>query len=178
MTRGPERILRDANREEASKGKKPMEGQDVARLATAGDITDSYVEQGLEAELSVDLERNGGAGNGDDGLQSKSTLPDTPIRGTGFPTVLARATDRKSEGITSSDVIVVPSPRFRSSGVGQGGSPLCTDVAPARRPPRGSPASADATTVPGFWFRSENRGCSGDRTSDGARVTTRGQRPW
>lgn len=43
-----------------------MEGQDVARLATAGDITDSYVEQGLEAELSVDLERNGGAGNGDD----------------------------------------------------------------------------------------------------------------
>jgi len=33
-----------------------MEGQDVARLATARDITDSYVEQGLEAELSVDLE--------------------------------------------------------------------------------------------------------------------------
>lgn len=39
-----------------SKGKKPMEGQDVARLATARDITDSYVEQGLEAELPVDLE--------------------------------------------------------------------------------------------------------------------------
>jgi hypothetical protein len=50
-----------------SKGEKPMEGQDVARPATAGDITDSYVEQGLEAELSVDLDRKNGAGNGDGG---------------------------------------------------------------------------------------------------------------
>jgi hypothetical protein len=34
-----------------------MEGQDVARLATARGVTDSYAEQGLEAELSVELER-------------------------------------------------------------------------------------------------------------------------
>jgi hypothetical protein len=68
--------------------------------------------------------------------------------------------------------------QVRSSGVGQGGSPLCTDVIFARGSPRGSSASADATTVPEFWLRSENRGCSGDRTSGGTRVTTRGQRPW
>jgi len=44
-----------------------MEGQDVARPATARDITDSYVEQGLEAELSVELDRKGDVGNGDIG---------------------------------------------------------------------------------------------------------------
>jgi len=83
-----------------------MEGQDVARLATAGDITDSYVEQGLEAELSVDLERKVALATAtSDGRGS--TLPNTPIGGTGFPTLPARATDRRGEGIASSGAIVV-----------------------------------------------------------------------
>lgn len=83
-----------------------MEGQDVARLATACDITDSSVEQGLEAELSVDP-------NGTSALATaranpkESTLPDTPIGGSGIPTTLARAPERKCAGIASSDAIVV-----------------------------------------------------------------------
>lgn len=89
-----------------------MEGQDVARLATARDITDSYVEQGLEAELSVDLEGKA--------LPATATTDRRGFdasqhaeRGSGIPTPLARATDRRGEGIASSDAIVVLLTRLR-----------------------------------------------------------------
>jgi len=61
-----------------------MEGQDVARLATARGITDSYAEQGLEAELSVDP----GTRASSETVTYEprdSTLPDTPIGGSGIP---------------------------------------------------------------------------------------------
>jgi len=71
-----------------------MEGQDVARLATARDITDSYVEQGLEAELSVDLEGKALPATATTDRRD-STLPNTLNRGSGIPTPLARATVRR-----------------------------------------------------------------------------------
>jgi len=147
-----------------------MEGQDVARLATAGDITDSYVEQGLEAELSVDLERNGGAGNSDDGPQRNRRFP---TRRSGEPDSPRCSQERRIGKVRASH------PRMRSwfhppylnyGGFrrlrGQlwlalqfqvecgrsGGSPLCTDVISARESPRRSSVSADATAVPDFGF--------------------------
>lgn len=84
-----------------------MEGQDVARLATACDITDSSVEQGLEAELSVDPNGTSALATAKAERTESSTLPDTPNGGSGIPTTLARATDRKCAGIASSGAIVV-----------------------------------------------------------------------
>jgi len=69
-----------------------MEGQDVARPETARDITDSSVEQGLEAELSVDLDTKVAPATATSDSRG-STLSEPLIRGSGIPTTPARATD-------------------------------------------------------------------------------------
>lgn len=90
--------------------------------------------------------------------EEASTLPDTPNGGSGIPTSLARGTDRRGEGIASSDAIVVPPTPASAEVVGFCGSPhLYADVISARRSPRSSSASAEATTVPGSGFGRKQR---------------------
>jgi hypothetical protein len=92
-----------------------MEGQDVVTLATARDITDSSVEQGLEAELSVDLERKNPAGNGKEQPQ-KIDASRHANRGIRNPHGARKSDGLEGAGIASSDAIVV-SPAAASAAV-------------------------------------------------------------
>jgi len=80
------------------RGQKPMEGQGITTPATVRDATDSSVEQGLEAELSVDLICNVATGNGHGANGAvrrnpthRSGEPDSPFRPQGRTIGMRRA---------------------------------------------------------------------------------------